>query len=68
MTQSKQKSLLESLTNTIIGLVSSFTIQIILYPLLNIAVSIRQNATITLVFFVVSMLRGYIIRRLFNKF
>jgi hypothetical protein len=68
MSQSKQKSLLESLTNTVIGLISSFTIQIILFPLLNIVVSLKQNATITLVFFVVSMLRGYIIRRLFNRF
>jgi len=67
MTQSKKKSIVESVTNTVTGLVTSFLIQIIIYPLLNIPVSIRQNITITAVFFVASIARGYIIRRIFNK-
>lgn len=65
--QTKKHSLIESVTNTVIGLVTSFLIQIIIYPLLNIPVSLGQNIIITLVFFMASILRGYLIRRFFNK-
>ena len=65
--QSKKLSVIESITNIIIGLVTSFLIQLIIYPLLNIKVSINQNILITAVFFIVSFIRGYLIRRLFNK-
>lgn len=67
MNQSKQKSLLESITNTCVGLITSFIIQIIIYPLLNIEVSIKQNIIITVIFVTVSIIRGYIIRRIFNR-
>ena len=65
--QSKKHSIIESVANTLIGLVTSFLIQLIIYPLLDILVSINQNIIITLVFFTVSIIRGYLIRRLFNK-
>lgn len=64
--QTKKLSLLESITNTVVGLLTSFLIQIIIYPLMNIPVTISQNIIITLVFFVASIVRGYIIRRIFN--
>lgn len=65
--QSKQKSALESLANVVIGLLLSFLIQLWIYPFLGIKVSISQNLFITFVFFVVSFLRGYVLRRVFNK-
>jgi len=65
--QSKKYSIIESVTNTVIGLVTSFLIQLIIYPLLNIHVSIGQNVVITFVFLIVSIVRGYVIRRIFNK-
>ena len=55
------------MTNTIIGLISSFIIQLIIYPLLDIEVTIFENVIITIVFFIASIIRGYIIRRIFNK-
>ena len=67
MKQSKKHSAIESITQTVIGLVTSFIIQIILYPLLDIPVTFSQNLIITFVFFVASFLRGYVIRRYFNK-
>ncbi len=67
MSQSKRHSLLESLTNIVVGLVTSFLIQLVIYPAMNIKVSVNQNITITIVFFLVSFARGYIIRRVFNK-
>jgi len=67
MTQSKNKSFIESIVQTIIGLGTSILIQVILYPLLEITVSIGQNLIITFVFLAVSIIRGYLVRRLFNK-
>jgi hypothetical protein len=65
--QSKKHSVYESITNVISGLVISFIIQLILYPLLNIEVSLNQNIFITFVFFIASFVRGYVIRRIFNR-
>jgi uncharacterized protein YacL len=67
MSQSKKHSLIETTTNIIVGLITSFLIQLAIYPLLNIPVSINQNIIITIVFFVASFIRGYVIRRIFNK-
>lgn len=65
--QTKKHSIIESLTNIIVGLITSFLIQLVIYPVLNIPVSLNQNIIITTVFFVVSFIRSYIIRRIFNK-
>lgn len=65
--QTKKQSIIESLTNIIVGLITSFLIQLIIYPILDIPVSLNQNIIITIVFFIVSFLRGYLLRRFFNK-
>ena len=65
--QTKKLSIIESVSNTVIGLLTSFIIQIIIYPLLNIDVSINQNIIITFVFFIASIIRGYLVRRFFNS-
>ena len=65
--QTKLISLLESFSNTAIGLITSFIIQLLLYPSLGIKVSIGQNVVITLVFFGASIFRGYLVRRFFNN-
>ena len=67
MKQTKKFSLIESISNTTIGLITSFIIQIIIYPLLNIEVTIGQNILITFVFFIASIIRSYLVRRLFNR-
>lgn len=65
--QTKKKSVIEAITNTVVGLLTSFIIQLIVYPLMNIPVTIGQNIIITIVFFFASILRGYTIRRYFNR-
>jgi hypothetical protein len=67
MSQSKKNSIIESITQTLIGLITSLLIQVILYPLLNIPVTFSQNLIITFVFFVASIIRGYLVRRIFNN-
>ena len=65
--QSKKQSVIESSIQTIIGLGTSILIQVILYPLMGIPVTFSQNLIITAVFFFVSIIRGYLVRRFFNK-
>jgi len=67
MKQTKKQSIVESITQTVIGLVTSFLIQLVIYPILNIPVTFSQNLIITFVFFLASILRGYLIRRFFNN-
>ena len=66
MKQTKKKSIIETFTQTLTGLIVSFIIQLVIYPALDIPVTIGQNILITLVFVIASILRGYLIRRLFN--
>jgi high-affinity Fe2+/Pb2+ permease len=65
--QSKKQSTLESIGNTVVGLFVSIGIQFLIYPALNIDVSINQNFILTGVFFLVSFIRNYLTRRLFNR-
>jgi hypothetical protein len=66
--QKKHHSLIEAITNTLVGFLVSLCIQLIIYPVMNIPVRIEQNVIITLVFTIASILRGYILRRIFNFF
>lgn len=66
--QNRRYSLIESLTNTLTGLIVSFIIQLIIYPVLGIPVRLEQNIIITLVFTFASIVRGYLVRRIFNHF
>lgn len=67
MKQSKKNSLLESATNVIAGLIISFAIQLVIYPIMDIPVTVKQNVLLTAVFFIASFIRGYVIRRIFNR-
>jgi len=67
MEQTKIQSIIESITQTTIGLVISLGIQLVIYPLLKIPVTFSQNLIITTVFFLVSFVRNYLVRRFFNK-
>ena len=66
--QTKQQSFIESLTQTAIGfLVSLFTWYCILWTeLFDITVTFADNLVITGIFTVVSIIRGYFIRRFYN--
>lgn len=68
MTQTKKKSLIETTLQTLIGLGTSIALQVVLYPFMGIPVSFSQNLIITAVFFVVSIIRGYVVRRMFEVY
>ena len=65
--QTKKQSFIESITNTLVGFVISFASTFLIFPLMGFESSVGKNIVITLFFTVVSILRGYIIRRFFNN-
>lgn len=67
MTQSKKQSLTETVISTFIGLAVSLITQIVVFPIYDMEVSFNQNIQITIIFTVVSIVRGYFVRRYFNK-
>lgn len=67
MSQSKKKSIIESLVNTLIGLLITFAVSPLIYWLCEVKISIPQMTGATLLFTLVSIGRNYIIRRIFNK-
>jgi len=64
--QPKLISFLEALTNTVLGYVINLAVQVVLYPLFGATFTFQQNIEIGLVFLVVSLVRSYVLRRLFN--
>ena len=66
MSQPRILSAVESVANVAVGLGVAFMAQLIVFPALHIAVSLEQNVQIAAIFTVVSLVRGYVIRRLFN--
>ncbi len=64
--QSKKMSLIETLSSVAIGYIISLIAQIIIFPIFGINVSLTDNLLIGLFFTVVSIIRGYYVRRLFN--
>ncbi len=65
--QTKKQSSLEALTNTLVGFVISYASTFIIFPLMGFESSAGKNIVVTLFFTVISYLRSYIIRRVFNK-
>ena len=64
--QKKKVSLMEVLINTAIGYFVALATQIIVFPCFDIEVTYHQQFMIGLIFTVVSIVRGYFVRRLFN--
>ena len=66
MKQSRRMSLVESLFNVAIGYVVAVATQIAVFPLFGLEVSLSENLAIGGLFTVVSIVRSYAVRRLFE--
>ena len=65
--QTKKQSLIESLTNILIGYLTALLSQLLIFPLFNIYVTFQDNLLIGLYFTIISLIRSYLVRRYFNK-
>jgi len=64
--QKKKHSLLEVCISTAIGFVIAFISNLIILPIFGFHPTWHQNLWMTVFFTVVSVIRGYYVRRLFN--
>lgn len=68
MNQSKLESLIESILNTASGfIISMFVWKFAVAPAIGLEASFLQSVGVTLVFTIVSIVRGYYWRRFFAK-
>jgi len=66
--QTKKGSLIEAVTNTFIGWSVGLLTQLVVFPLLDINIPLHKNLEISAIFTVVSIVRGYVIRRFGTRF
>lgn len=66
--QSRIGSLAESLTNISIGVTIGFISNIIVLPAFGYAVTLSDGLWISLVFTAISLMRSYVIRRVYNRY
>lgn len=67
MSQSRKHSLFESIVNVIVGYLVAVGSQILIFPMFGIHIPVRDNFLIGMWFTVVSLIRSYCIRRVFNE-
>jgi hypothetical protein len=66
MSQSRLLSFIESSANTVVGYATAIMTQLIVFPMFGIHIKLHENLVIGAIFTVISLIRGYIIRRFFN--
>ena len=66
--QSRKGSIAESLSNISVGLSVGFLSNIVVLPAFGYDVTLSDATAISLVFTVISFVRSYLIRRLYNKY
>ena len=64
--QSRKHSLIEVVTSTLVGYVIALCSQMVIYPLYGIEFTFMQNVEIAAIFTVISIIRAYFFRRVFN--
>jgi hypothetical protein len=64
--QARRHSLLEACVSTAIGFGIAYLTTLLVLPLFGFRVTVGQSLWITLIFTVISVIRGYWVRRLFN--
>lgn len=67
MTQSRLASLVESITNVIVGYVLAIVTQLLVFPLFGLEAALGTHFAIGMAFVAVSLVRGYVLRRLFVR-
>jgi len=67
MAQSRAMSLIEAVTNVVAGFGVAVGVQLVVFPLFGLEATIADTLGIGAIFTCVSILRSYLIRRLFER-
>lgn len=65
--QSRKHSAIESVANVAVGYCVALAAQAVIFPMFGLHASAGQNAAIGGLFTIVSLVRSYALRRLFNR-
>ena len=65
--QTKRASLIEAIVNTFIGFLITCMVAPLIYWLANVSMSPTKLGLVNLAFTLVSVIRNYLIRRVFNR-
>ena len=65
--QSHKRSLIESITNIVVGIGVALGSQYLIFPWFGIHISHSEHLGITAWFTVISLIRSYLLRRVFTK-
>ena len=65
--QTKKQSLIESITNVLIGYIVAVISNAAILPLFGVNLAFSDSMLIGVWFTVISLIRGYAVRRWFNK-
>ena len=66
MKQSRTMSMVEAAANVVVGYLLAIATQIVVFPWFGIETGLPEHLTIGLAFVGVSLVRGYLLRRLFE--
>lgn len=67
MSQPRSLSALEALANVLVGYCTAFALQVALFPLVGIDAGLGQHLAISAGFTLLSLVRNYTLRRLFER-
>jgi len=59
-------SLVEAVSNVVVGFVLAFVTQVVAFPLFGLQVSVTDNVLISGIFTAISIARSFMLRRLFE--
>ena len=65
--QSRRQSLIEAITNVVVGYALAVLTQMMVFPRFGLQVSLGDNLAIGAMFVLISLARSYALRRLFER-
>ena len=65
--QTKKQSLIETLTSVFVGWLIGVILNLTILPLFDYNITVVDSLWVSLIFTVISVVRGYFIRRFFNS-
>ena len=68
MKQSRLMSMVEAITNVVVGYGVAVMTQILIFPVFGLQTSLGQNLAMGGIFTIVSLIRSFLLRRLFEAF
>ena len=66
--QTRTRSMVEAITNVVIGFLVAYGANLTVLPAFGYHVTLSEGAYIGIIFTIISLVRSYLVRRLFNYY